>query len=192
MAKRELQVAETKAKIMSAVRTLSKEKGITNIKVRDICQKANVSIGTYYHYFDSIESIFKNAIEEGNKYTENVIIPALIKEDELDNLKLYLLMQMESFQRGTINYLREVFRIYLYSESPFILDENSINYKTILRIIQQGQKKGQMNIRLSSEDYAKIALKLIIANCYCWCMQEGTFDATQVMIHEIISLVKRD
>lgn len=192
MAKRELQVAETKAKIMSAVRTLSKEKGITNIKVRDICQKANVSIGTYYHYFDSIESIFKNAIEEGNKYTENVIIPALIKEDELDNLKLYLLMQMESFQRGTINYLREVFRIYLYSESPFILDENSINYKTILRIIQQGQKKGQMNIRLSSEDYAKIALKLIIANCYCWCMQEGTFDATQVMIHEIISLVKSD
>lgn len=192
MAKRELQVAETKAKIMSAVRTLSMEKGITNIKVRDICQKANVSIGTYYHYFDSIESIFKNAIEEGNKYTENVIIPALIKEDELDNLKIYLLMQMESFQRGTINYLREVFRIYLYSESPFILDENSINYKTILRVIQQGQKKGQMNIRLNSEDYAKIALKLIIANCYCWCMQEGTFDATQVMIHEIISLVKRD
>lgn len=192
MAKRELQVAETKQKIISAVRTLSKEKGITNIKVRDICEKANVSIGTYYHYFDSIEAIFHHAIEEGNNYTKEVIVPSLVNDNELENLRIYLLMQMESFQRATINYLREVFRIYLYSESPFILDENSINYKTILQIVHQGQKKGQMNKRLSSEDYAKIALKLIIANCYSWCMQEGAFDPTQAMIHEIISIVKCD
>ena len=54
---REQQKIETKARIAKAVYDLSKIYGIENLKVREICKEADVSIGTFYNYYDTIQSI---------------------------------------------------------------------------------------------------------------------------------------
>ncbi len=44
-------------KIVDVVVTLMDEQGLKNVTIQDICEKANISVGTFYHYFNSKESI---------------------------------------------------------------------------------------------------------------------------------------
>lgn len=41
----------TKTNIIKALEQLSKDQNLDNIKIRDICTLANISVGTFYLYF---------------------------------------------------------------------------------------------------------------------------------------------
>jgi len=53
---RQLQAEETKRSIFLIVADIMKAKNIEDIKIRDICERAGISVGTFYHYFPSKEA----------------------------------------------------------------------------------------------------------------------------------------
>jgi|SRR5690625_1115620 len=56
---------EGKIKILKAARTIISEHGIQGATIRGIAEKANVSTGAIYHYYDSKEAILYDVMDEG-------------------------------------------------------------------------------------------------------------------------------
>ena len=44
---------QTQTKIIQAIEDLVKEKSLDKVSIREICQKAQIAIGTFYIYFSS-------------------------------------------------------------------------------------------------------------------------------------------
>lgn len=53
----------TRARILEAAKAVFEESGFLEARISDIAEKANLSHGTFYHYFDSKEQIFREVAE---------------------------------------------------------------------------------------------------------------------------------
>ncbi|MER5183171.1 TetR/AcrR family transcriptional regulator [Streptomyces sp. NPDC002896] len=51
--------AETKARLVEAAKAVFEEKGFHDARVSDIAERAGMSHGSFYHYFDSKEDVFR-------------------------------------------------------------------------------------------------------------------------------------
>ena len=187
---REKQKQQTYQKILEAIQDLVNEKDYEAITIREIAQRAGISVGAYYKHFKSKDDIIFNQIHKSYLNTQETIVPQLNKKTGIENLEIYLDRQYEILGEIEIPWLREVFRIYLYHKVDEILDQNSVNYKVILNILEQGQNDGSIRNDVYKEELAWSTLKCIIANFYSFCMQNGNFDLNKVMKKEVFDLVK--
>lgn len=187
---RDEQKKETYFKIYRAIIELTKEKSYDTITIREVCQRAGISIGSYYKHFQSKDDIIFQQIMNSSSHTREEIAPLLNKGSGLDNLEAYLELQNELLNGNDVPWLREIFRIYLYHRIEPVLDKNSINYVVILKVIKEGQEDGSIRSDMKADELAWIVLKMIIANYYCYCMQDGDFDMKQVMNQEILAICR--
>ena len=61
-------VSDKKKKIVYTIACLVDENGLKNISIKQICEEADISIGTFYHYFESKDTIVYDMFEVLNEY----------------------------------------------------------------------------------------------------------------------------
>src|SRR2546421_12877624 len=54
----------TRARLLEAGKTIFERDGFLQARISDIAAEANVSHGSFYHYFDSKEALFREIAEE--------------------------------------------------------------------------------------------------------------------------------
>lgn len=78
--RRKEQSQRTEAAILNAALTLMREKGFEAVTVRDICKRAGITTGAFYHHFRSKEELFSKGFAPLDQYMEQV----LEREEETD------------------------------------------------------------------------------------------------------------
>lgn len=144
---RKEQAKLTKKKIFDTTMLLIKKRGYSKITIREICQSAQISIGTFYLYFSSKDEILLeiyNKIDQKVKFppggTPDGIIPCIIND-----FKIYLRCMSEAFSKEL---LREIYRISLLSgENAFLSPERPL-FGTVLDVLRTAGE----NASLLSED----------------------------------------
>lgn len=63
LTKRQLQALETKERLHSSAVELYKTLPHDEITIKDICEKAGVSVGVFYHYYESKNGVFMKDIQ---------------------------------------------------------------------------------------------------------------------------------
>lgn len=180
---------ETQKRIRRAVAQLIHEVGYENIKIRDICKAADISIGTFYNYYATKEDILISAMDRGSAQTENVIQPQLTSESAVENLITYLKLQFQMIYDLPIAVQTEIMRMFLYKKGNVILDNSSINYSLIYEMVEQGIKQKEITSALTCEELTTFILKTIIGNCFFWCMNDGNFEIETTIVKEVESLL---
>ena len=71
--RRKVQAQNTEAAILNAALTLMREDGFEAVTVRDICQKAGITTGAFYHHFRSKEDLFRKGFAPLDQYMENAL-----------------------------------------------------------------------------------------------------------------------
>ena len=55
---------QTRARLLDAAKEIFEENGFLEARITDIAERAGLSHGAFYHYFDSKESLFREIAEE--------------------------------------------------------------------------------------------------------------------------------
>src|SRR4051812_49647592 len=55
--------ARTRARLLTAAKEIFEENGFLEARISDIAERAGLSHGSYYHYFDSKEQIFREVAD---------------------------------------------------------------------------------------------------------------------------------
>jgi AcrR family transcriptional regulator len=176
--KRELQAEETKQRIVKAVNRLIKYIPYDKIRVKDICEEANVSVGTFYHYFKSKDYIALVGYDFDSSMARILQDNALTGDIKSKILRLFEL-EMEYVIDSGVHTMKTLFQSHLDS----IEDKNraflnpdrllpSILRKLFLRAIQEGEIPSLCNVDQVVEDILIISRSLT----YHWCIKNGDDD----------------
>ena len=71
--RRKQQAAQTERAILAAATELSRERSFDKVSVRDICRKAGITTGAFYHHFKSKDELLQKGFASLDLYLEGVL-----------------------------------------------------------------------------------------------------------------------
>jgi TetR/AcrR family fatty acid metabolism transcriptional regulator len=179
LTKRQVQANETKNKIYKIAVDLMEKKGFNNITIEEISKKAKVSVGAFYHYYNSKEDILFEIFRRADEYFEDVVAHEL-RESNLDSLdrivaffKFYAKYNVE---RG----LENVSQLY-NTKNRFFIDKKRYMITLLDEIVSEGQEIGEITKDMTPEsitDYLFIAGRGVIID---WCIHKADYDLEEAM-----------
>lgn len=173
---KEKQLLKRKA-IMDAVLKLMEEYEFDSLTVRMICDTANISTGTFYHYFTDKNALIHEILGEIDGYLEEQAADQLTNDDEYENLLVYGRLVMQ--QVTSTGYVIAG----LISGMPLPSTPDKINkewdriFLSIpLNIIEKGQNKGQFITAMSAHKITDMVIIFIRGFALDWARRSGTYD----------------
>ncbi len=130
-----MKVNEKKKIITQVAQTIFSKYGLIKTTVDEIAKAARMGKASLYHYFQSKEDIFKEVVEQENKYLKEKIRDVINNEDTPQKkMKIYILKKME--------YLKELVNI-----NSALKDEYLEHYAFIEKIREKNSKEELFTIR---------------------------------------------
>lgn len=179
MTKRKVQANKTKKKIFNVSIGLMEKRGFNNMTIEDICKKAGVSVGTFYHYYKSKEDVFFELYRKSDAFFKDEVAPFLENENlnTSDKVVLYFKYYARYNSDKDLEYVRQLYN----TNNKFFIDESRYMIVLLIEIIAKGQEINEIARDMSARD---IAIYLFIVSrgiVFDWCIHEAGYDLEEKM-----------
>jgi AcrR family transcriptional regulator len=172
---------QTKSKIVSAAWQLFYEQGFDNTTVDEIIKLSGTSKGSFYHYFESKDSLIGSlAYLFDEKYAE--------LEKQLDDSKnavdnmLFLTRELCMMIENNID-IELLSRLYAHQLNKRgqkeLLDRNRLYYRLLKKLTVQGQERGEITQQKSSAEIVRLYAIAERALLYDWCLHGGEYSLAE-------------
>ena len=162
---------KTREHVLDISLEMMKKNGYQNTTVRDICSKADISVGTFYSYFPSKTDLFLDIYKKADDYfSDNValrISGSSAKERIADFFRCYAHLNVET----GIDLLRVLFN----PENQWFAKKRPMQ-KLLSDIISDGLAKSELDTDLSADEMVDYLFTVARGCCYNWCVLEGAYD----------------
>lgn len=183
LTKRQLQALHTKNKIYETAVVLMKTKDFQDITIEEICRKAEISVGAFYHYFLSKNDFLIEMYSRADHYFLNEVGQHLTSLKSPDKIVEYFCIYAKYNEMIGISTMKQ-----LYHANNYLFITKGRGMQAVLEaIIQSGQHEGELAAEMSPEDiteYLFIAGRGVI---YDWCLHDGSYS----LIEKIERYMKR-
>ena len=171
----------TKGKIVSAAWKLFYEQGYDKTTVDDIVEASGTSKGSFYHYFESKESLpaslsylFDEMFEELMETMDPDL--GVIEKLVFINQELFLMIE----NTVSIDILSRLFASQLVSGSErSLLDPTRMYYKLLRQIVIEGQQQGLFREEFTTLDVTRAYAVFERGLMYDWCISGGNYSLAQ-------------
>lgn len=172
---------QTKSRIVSAAWQLFYEQGFENTTVDEIIRLSGTSKGSFYHYFESKDSLIGSLaylfdekyveLERQLDYSKNTV-------DNMIHLTRELFMMIEN----TID-IELLSRLYAQQLSKRgekeLLDQSRLYYRLLKKLAQLGQERGEITRSKSVAEIVRLYAIAERALLYDWCLHGGEYSLTE-------------
>ena len=171
----------TKGKIVSAAWKLFYEQGYDRTTVDDIVEASGTSKGSFYHYFESKESLpasLSYLFDEKYEELTETMDPAMGVIDKLVYMNQELFLMIEN--TVSIDILSRLFASQLVSGSErSLLDPTRTYYKLLRQIVIEGQQQGLFREEFTTLDVTRAYAVFERGLMYDWCISGGNYSLAQ-------------
>lgn len=177
LTKRQLQAQKTRKNLYESAVELFKTLPFDEVTVKDICNKADMSIGVFYHYFSSKDDI----LLEGYRLFDRTLTEFMATnetDEPLENISLVLNKYFEAVNRYGDIYRRFFFRVELANQPEYILDLQRPMDQFLFKYIR---KAIEDNLLVGHDYEIYHHLKSVMkGTSYMWALHNGDFDIPEV------------
>ena len=186
LTKRQKQSINTRRKIIKAGDIVFARKGMDKTQIKDICKEADISIGTFYHYFKNQDDLIVSRFWEFDKPYTKLTDDDFASKDALKNLvEFSLYFARESFReknkKATIEYLKARLSVTIEVLRP----QNRPYFKILCRIIKVGQDTNQVRKDLTPENIGDIIMIITRGYTFDWANVDGNYNLKKKMETEL-------
>ncbi|SFC47488.1 TetR/AcrR family transcriptional regulator [Clostridium uliginosum] len=186
LTKRQIQAINTKGKIYNIATELMQKKGYDNITIQNICEKAGVSVGTFYHYFESKNDILIELYKKADDFFYDNVKSKLSSTDTIDKIIEYFDHYAEYNEKTGIDMMKQ-----LYNSNNKMFVTEGRHMQTILdEIINEGQEKNEIKKEMSPQDITRYIFVLMRGVVYDWCLHDGEYNLKEEMQNTLTRLIK--
>lgn len=158
---------ERERELIEAAKKVFIEKGFVRTSMQDIMDKAGISRGAMYSYFDNIDHVFIEVL----KYDDQKDIQYFVPSDEGP-----LWPQLKNWVEEQQFYIEAIDQTLLYAKAEFFLSSNYANNKdnfpyiserynrtteAIEEVLNEGMRKGEFSPQQSTRSIARYILSFI-------------------------------
>lgn len=178
---RKKQAAETRQKIFDTAIELFDKKGYENVSIVEICEKAGVSTGAYYHHFSAKDQILlEDFLRADDVYRHSL--------DDIAALATYK-EKMRAFTDSVMRFVKGLglkrvkvtyhTQIGPDKEASYLSNEKRSLYSIAEELYREGQAAGEVRMDMSPEDLARLTISCYRGIIYDWCLADGAFDVVE-------------
>ncbi len=187
LGKQELKAMRSKQALIDAAAKLFREKDINSVGVREISAMAGVTTGTFYHYFDSkdsiLDAIYLNRDEEFeivlNKYSEK----GPFCQGLIGFFKDYMASRVK--EDGVDYTMHRMFVMRKKSPAQFKLTQG------VVKLIELAQSNEELGSQYNSADIANYIFVVFRGVVYDWCITEnGSQDLSEMLEKALTYTIK--
>lgn len=162
------------------------ERGFQSTTIRDICREADVSVGTFYTYFDSKYAILFEVVRKADHYFVDEVQPRL---EGLSSTREQLLMYFEEYAEYMQQTNFETLCV-LYSVQNIWLARYRPMQRVLTAILTAGQLKGEVSTEYTPEKLCDMLISSVRGIVFSWCTMQAGFVLTE-RIEEYIRFVMK-
>jgi len=157
----------TRKKIFQVSVELINNKGYDETTIKDICQEANIGIGTFYHYFKSKQDILMAYVKEEN---ENILdfYNSLSTDSYYENLLSIIEYQLDYIDLKGREFVRSVFTIELMNNVTLLGIDNYSAYNLVFQCLSKGQDNKEFLSEHSAEFMGDLIINSIFGYIHSW------------------------
>ena len=176
----------TREHILAQGMALMKEQGFQGTTIRNICEAAEVSVGTFYTYFKNKGDLFRyNFQGKGPAFADflTVNITGTTAEERIMSfVHYYAWLNIGTGQE-------ELERIFLQPDEQWFPGNNSA-YGVLYSVVAKAQEQGQITRALDADQIVDM-LRVFLRGCvYEWVMSRRAFDLETRMCDYVGQLVR--
>ena len=167
---------ETKARIFNAAKQILQEQGYEALSIKNICEAAGVSNGSFYHHFKTKDDLLSYYIEEQPSINPDYLdLPGNAEEAKTAIIRVYL---------NYVHYCRELGVAFMsnyytpknQSLNPLTRTERPYPIVTVHDYLKRAMAAGVITLPLPLEDVTSDIRIIVIGNVFDWCLKNGEAD----------------
>lgn len=167
---------ETKEKIFQAAKRILQKKGYEELSIKNICEEAGVSNGSFYHHFKTKDDLLSYYIEDQPKinpdYLELPDCVAGVKEGIIQVYLNYVKYCRElgvEFVSGYYDTKNQALNVDIRTERPYPI-------LTVQAYVEKAIAAGIVSINVEIEEFTTDIRMIVIGNVFEWCIRHGEAD----------------
>jgi len=167
----------TKEFVFKAAIEVMEKKGCENTTIRDICKRADISIGTFYNYFNTKNDI----LYEIYKAADILFINTVANQITGDSTEEKMIDYFRYYARLSVDTGLEELKLLFNPSNEWFLSKRAMQ-SILFGILKQGQEDGELITSMSADEMVDFLFVLMRGVCYNWCISNGKFDLEDQMI----------
>ena len=167
---------ETKERIFRAAKRILQKNGYEELSIKNICEEAGVSNGSFYHHFKTKDDLLSYYIEDQPSITPDLLdLPRNAEEAKIAIIHVYL---------NYVNYCRELGVEFIsgyydtknQALNPASRAERPYPIVTVQTYVEKAMQEGIVRLNVSIEEFTTDIRMIVIGNVFEWCLRGGDAD----------------
>lgn len=176
LSKQQRKSKETKSKIFRAARQILQREGYERLSIKNICEEAGVSNGSFYHHFKTKDDLLSYYIEEQPSIDpDRLEVPSSAREIKEAVIHVYLNYVHYCKELG-VEFMSSYYTPKNQSLNPLIRTERPYPIVTVHNYLQKAIDAGIFSPRIPLEEITTDIRMIVIGNVFEWCLKNGQAD----------------
>lgn len=181
LSRQQLKSKETKARIFQAAKDILRKKGYEELSIKNICEVAGVSNGSFYHHFKTKDDLLSYYIEEQPNINPDLLdLPADAKDAKETIIYVYINYVRYCEELG-VEFMSNYYTPKNQSLNPLIRTERSYPIITVQNYLRKCIDAGIINTKISLDALSTDIRMIVIGNVFEWCLKQGKADFEENM-----------
>ena len=186
---RQRQALETKEKIRTVAIELFQEKGMDNVTIKDICQRAEVSVGNFYHYFESKEAVTLDTLQGFDKWLR-VVAEKEPFDRAVDGIRLVIREQVIGAEWVGYEYELGMFQAQIKMHGEDCLDAGRFFKTYLTELIERAMAEGDVHPSYNSTETAELLLRVSRGIMFDWSIRCGSYSIEEKAMETLELLLR--
>lgn len=176
LTKQQLKSQETKGKIFRAAKHILQKKGYEQLSIKNICEEAGVSNGSFYHHFKTKDDLLSYYIEEQPSINPDLLeIPGNPQEAKQAIIYVYL-NYVHYCQKLGVEFMANYYTPKNQSLNPLIWSDRPYPIVTVSEYLRKAIQAKVVSPSVELEDITTDIRMIVIGNVFEWCLKNGETD----------------
>lgn len=176
LSKQQLKSLETKRKIFLAAKQILQKNGYEALSIKNICEEAGVSNGSFYHHFKTKDDLLSYYIEEQPNIHPGLLDTPSNMED-IKNAVIQVYLNYVSYCKELgVDFMANYYTPKNQSLNPLKRTARSYPIVTVQEYLQKCIDASVLTLRFPIEQIITDIRMLVIGNVFEWCLKNGETD----------------
>lgn len=172
--------------ILHVAANLIQQKGYKQVTVAEIVKAANVSLGTFYHYFPSKASLL-SGVRKIDTYFETEVAPLILYRNVEDDIGLFFGKYGDYVVRDGIDIVGGLYQNY---KVKLIISPDTPIFHLLTGILKNGVQKGQLSPQVNVEQLGRQLLMCVQGVMLQWIICCGQFDVKKEILEITDAMIR--
>ncbi len=185
LSKQQLKSKETKERIFQAAKTILQRSGYETLSIKNICEEAGVSNGSFYHHFKTKDDLLSYYIEAQPTINPELLdLPQNKEEAKRAIVEVYLNYVSYCKELG-VEFMAGYYTPHNQALNPDIRTERPYPIITVQKYLEKAVEVNAISLKLSIQEVVTDIRMLVIGNVFEWSMRNGEVNFEENMKRSI-------